>query len=261
MEELKDLIGGMLAAKFNQHTASLQNVNTQYDCPICRDSGWVEADPETRAVRRCDCMKAKEAEAQMRNSGLAEVMDKYTFDTFRTDTPVQVRMKELALRYIDDLYNVKDYPEHPWLYIGGNPGSGKTHICSAVCVELLKRRVAVKYAHWLGMARELKASVNDEDFDDLISGYVNAQVLYIDDLLKQRYVREPSFTDADIKVAFRILDERYHRNKPTIITTEWDLINQLLTADEGVFSRVYGRSKAHMMHVERKPENNFRLTA
>jgi DNA replication protein DnaC len=126
---------------------------------------------------------------------------------------------------------------------------------------LLKRRVSVKYAHWQDVSRKLKASANDDDFDELISEYVNAQVLYVDDLLKQKYTKEPVFTDADIKIAFAIFDARYYRNKPTIITTEWDLVNQLLPADEGVFSRVYERCKRHMMFIERGPDNNFRLTA
>ena len=259
MENLKT-IAEIMAERFNQHTVS-STTEPQYNCPECRDSGWKVVDPVTKSVARCACMKAKEAEAQMRNSGLSEVLETYTFDKFRTDKDVQARMKALAGKYIEDLYNVNEFPRHPWLFIGGNPGCGKTHICSAVCGELLKRRVQVKYAHWHDISRKLKASVNDDDFDELISEYVNAQVLYVDDLLKQKYTKEPVFTDADIKIAFAIFDERYYRNKPTIITTEWDLVNQLLPADEGVFSRVYERCKRHMMFIERGPDNNFRLTA
>jgi DNA replication protein DnaC len=84
-------------------------------------------------------------------------------------------------------------------------------------------------------------------------------VLYIDDMLKQKYTERPTFTEADIKVAFMILNGRYLMNKPTIISSEWDLIDQLMEADEGVFSRVYERCKKHIVSIDRNPENNYRL--
>lgn len=64
-----------------------------------------------------------------------------------------------------------------------------------------------------------------------------------------------------IKIAFTIINARYLMNKPTIISSEWDLVNQLLPADEGVFSRVYERCKGNRLTIERKMENNYRLTA
>lgn len=147
----------------------------------------------------------------------------------------------------------------PWLYVGGNPGSGKTHICTAVCGELLKHNIGVKYMQWLDEARKLKAGVNDEDFEDSVSGYTAVSVLYIDDLLKQKYSPDPTFTEADIKIAFTILNARYIMNKPTIISSEWSLLDHLLPADEGVFSRVYERCKGYTVTVDRNPQNNYRL--
>ena len=114
---------------------------------------------------------------------------------------------------------------------------------------------------WLDVSRRLKANVNDEDFEDEVAEYINVSVLYIDDLLKQKYTENPTFTEADIKIAFTILNARYLMNKPTIISSEWDLVNQLLPADEGVFSRVYERCKGNRLTIERKMENNYRLTA
>ena len=232
---------------------------TQYSCPSCHDTGWIET--AERTVRRCACVDAKMAEDRIRNSGLAESLDRMTFDSFVTRTETQARIKRTATEYLEALLASRDNPRRPWLFIGGNPGSGTTHICTAVCGELLKRRVPVRYMQWVDVARTLKGSVNDDDFTDLVSDYINVKVLYIDDLLKQRYTMNPAFTEADIKIAFTILNARYIQNKATIISTEWDLVNQLLPADEGVFSRVYERSKGFRVAVERKAENNFRLTA
>ena len=197
----------------------------------------------------------------MRNSGLSEALDTQTFETFVTKTETQRKIKEAAEKYLERLFEDRDSQRRPWFYIGGNPGCGKTHICTAICGEILKKNVGVRYMQWLDVSRKLKASVNDEDFEDEVAEYINVSVLYIDDLLKQKYTETPTFTEADIKIAFTILNARYLQNKPTIISSEWDLVNQLLPADEGVFSRVYERCKGNRLTIERKMENNFRLTA
>ena len=257
MENLQEVVEA-LKERFSQHTVSLK---PNYKCEACKDTGWIEVDPETRTVRKCSCRLAREAEERMRNSGLAEALDTQTLESFQTKTEVQKKMKETAERFISDLLGNPQNPRRPWLYIGGNPGSGKTHICTAICGEMLKKNIGVRYMQWVDVARQLKASVNDDDFEDLVADYINVSVLYIDDLLKQKYTLNPVFSEADIKIAFTILNARYIMNKPTIISSEWDLINQLLPADEGVFSRVYERSKGYRLTIERKLENNFRLTA
>lgn len=255
--EMGSLVKTIMAAH-GQNIPSL----TAYKCDKCKDTGWIEVDPDTRAVRKCACRLAREAEARLNASGLAGALEMQTFDTFIVENDTQKRMKALAQRYIQDLFdNPRENPRRPWLYIGGNPGSGKTHICTAVCGEILKRNVAVRYMQWVDAARELKANVNADDFEELVAEYINVSVLYIDDLLKQKYTDNPTFTEADIKIAFTILNARYLLNKPTVISSEWDLVNQLLPADEGVFSRVYERSKAHRMTVARNVRNNYRLSA
>lgn len=112
---------------------------------------------------------------------------------------------------------------------------------------------------WIDESRRLKANINDNNFEDQVQEYINVSLLYIDDLLKQKYTPNPTFSESDIKIAFTILNARYLRNKPTIISSEWDLINQLLPVDEGVFSRVYERCKEYTVYVERDPGNNYRL--
>lgn len=253
MDGLEAVIAQLMAAH-DQSTPS----STTYKCAKCNDTGWVDMGNNT--VAKCACRLAREAEERLNRSGLAAALDAQTFDTFVAKTDTQKRMKALGQKYVRDLI---EYPQNPlpWLYIGGNPGSGKTHICTAVCGELLKHNVAVRYMQWVDAARRLKASVNDDDFEDLVAEYVNVSVLYIDDLLKQKYTDNPVFTEADVKIAFTILNARYIMNKPTVISSEWDLVNQLLPADEGVFSRVYERSRAHRLTVERNARNNFRLMA
>lgn len=246
----------MILARVNTHSSK-----TDYKCPKCLDSGWLDFYDKNgnRLAKKCECRLAREAEERLQASGLAEAVSIQTFDAFRTDTPVQEHTKRVAQQYLVDLFDNADPQRKPWLYVGGNPGSGKTHICTAVCGEILKHNVGVRYMQWLEESKKLKYAVNDESFSDSVNEFVNPSVLYIDDLLKQKYTEHPVFTEADIKIAFMILNARYLMNKPTIISSEWDLIDQLMEADEGVFSRVYERCKKHIVSIDRNPENNYRL--
>ena len=258
--ESVDTIVEMLKAKYGATTPS-SSPERVYKCQKCHDTGWLEHKGEDgyQFVTKCSCRLAREAEIRLANSGLADAVQRQTFDAFDCTTPLQERLKNTATRYLNALLTAEKGDRMPWLYVGGNPGSGKTHICTAVCGELLKHNIGVKYMQWLDEARKLKAGVNDEDFEDSVSGYTAVSVLYIDDLLKQKYSPDPTFTEADIKIAFTILNARYIMNKPTIISSEWSLLDHLLPADEGVFSRVYERCKGYTVTVDRNPQNNYRL--
>ena len=195
-------------------------------------------------------------------SGLADFVDRQTFDSFTVKTDLQQMMKDTARRYLNEILERagKRMDRNPWLYIGGNPGCGKTHICTAVCGELMKHNIDVRYMQWVLDARYMKYLNDPEEFDREIRQFITPSVLYIDDFLKQKYVPNPRFTDADIKIAFAILDERYYLNKPTIISSEWDLTEQLMDADEAIFSRVYERSKGYTLAIDRKRSSNYRIT-
>lgn len=205
----------------------------------------------------CECQKVKAAEEKIRRSGLARAMKTQTFETFTVETDLQKRMKDMAEAYLKELLEGED---RPWMYIGGNPGAGKTHICTAVCGELLRAGKAVKYMQWVDEARRLKRMVNDEDFDELLSEYLDAEILYIDDLCKGRWGEfEP--TDAEIRMAFSIFNGRYIRDLPTIVTSEWDLIEHLMGKETGTFSRVYEKTKKgeYVIYIGRNNANNYRL--
>lgn len=233
----------------------------EYQCYECHDTGWIDILDENgnRFVRKCACRLAREAEQRMKDSGLGDALKEQTFESFRTDTALQEHMKRVAGEYVVTLFDKWDDQRRPWFYVGGNPGSGKTHICTAICGEILRHNVGVKYMQWLSDSRRLKYANDAQVYEDALDDYINPTVLYIDDLLKQKYAENPVFTEADIKIAFTILNARYLMNKPTIISSEWDLINQLLPADEGVFSRVYERSKDFTIRISRDIKNNFRI--
>jgi len=273
MDEMEPMAGidlmalaAMLKAGLSQNgtgSETKEESNT-YDCPECRDTGLIAfKDEEGRwTAKQCKCWPAQRAKRLLKESGLEDAVSRQTFDSFQTNTLLQEKIKQKAEEYLRALLAMKGKKEsrRPWFYVGGNPGSGKTHICTAICGKLLDDGIDVKYMQWVNEARRLKFINDPEEYDNAVNEYVRPSVLYIDDLLKQKYVDHPTFTEGDIKIAFSVLNQRYLLDKPTIISSEWDLLDQLMDADEGVFSRVYERSKGFTLIVDRKQENNFRIT-
>lgn len=151
----------------------------------------------------------------------------------------------------------------PWLFFGGAVGSGKTHLCTAACGELLSKGIAVYYMLWQEEARRLKTFSNDAAYyERLMRPLKETPVLYIDDLFKtkrgdQRSIQE-AVTPADVRVAFEIIDARTRANRPTIISTEW-MLDELVEADEGTFSRVNYMSEGYQVQIARERGRNWRM--
>ena len=233
-----------------------------YRCEKCHDTGWVSCEMAEgyTGVRMCECQKAREAERRMRQSGLAEEIKSKTFGTFKAETEWQRGMKEKAIAYGKAYFKAREKGEKlPWFFISGQPGCGKTHICTALCGAMLKKNVAVSYMQWVTESRRLRAIANEPDFDSMIAPYIDVDVLYIDDLFKQPGHQEIHATDAEGKVLFEILNNRYIQNKATIISTEWYLETELMGLDDGTFSRVYERAKGYTVSIERSEDKNIRI--
>jgi len=218
---------------------------TGYDCPICKNRGNIAVIGENGmfAIRDCDCLIRRRNLKKLRESGLEELLEEYTMEAYETGRPWQKSAKEKALHYVED--------GKGWFVISGNPGTGKTHLCTAICGKLLEQSKSVRYMLWREEAPRLKACVNDsEKYEKLIGDYKTCDVLYIDDFWKG------TVTDADINLSFELLNSRYNdRRKLTIISGEKD-IEQMLEIDEAIGSRIYERSKGNLIKT---PNENYRL--
>jgi DNA replication protein DnaC len=182
------------------------------------------------AVKPCTCRDARRAARRIEQSGLGDLLGRYTFEAFQTIDPWQKSAKELAENYARD--------KSGWMVACGSVGAGKTHLCTAVCGKLLADGVAVRYMLWRDDAPRLKAAVTDgEEYERLIKPLKAAPALYIDDLFKG------AVSQADVNLAFELLNSRYNdAKKLTIISTEKSL-EELLDIDEAIGSRIYERSR------------------
>ena len=229
-----------------------------FDCPECLNRGYIfrANDRGQYFARECGCMVRRRNAKRLEKSGLSDMVQRYTFEAWEVRERWQQQAKDLALQYTEE--------QKGWFLAAGNPGSGKTHLCTAICRELLHRGYNTQYMLWRDVAVEAKSVVNcEEDYQRIVGPLKTLRVLFIDDLFKSgKEIRDGSWvpkmpTVGDVNLAFEILNSRYNDSKKiTIISTEWDIYG-LLDIDEAIGSRIYERSKGYYLDFSDKP--NWRL--
>ena len=225
------------------------------NCTKCNNKGIVYVrDGLYIASEECSCMKIRREKQRIEQSGLAPLMSRYTFDNYETTEQWQQTIKTGAKQFIHE-------HDQKWFFIGGQPGLGKTHICTAIVSEFLKQGIESRYVIWKEEAGKLKNIILDDSYAVQMRKLQRVPVLYIDDFFKtakddsgQRRLPTPG----DINVAFELLNYRYNNNCITIISSE-RTTGELLDCDEAVGSRIYERSKDYCFNFSPDRKKNYRL--
>ena len=234
------------AEQYNDKTGMLVGL----DCPACKNRGYfAQVDEEGReTLRECSCMAARRSLDRIKRSGLADLLTRYTLETWEVREPWQAKALNM----------VRDFAKAPegWFLASGRPGTGKSHLCTALCGLLLDAGMDVRYMLWREDSVRAKAAITDQaEYERIVEPLKATRVLYIDDLFKTGRGQTPS--PADVSLAFELLNARYNDGqKITIISTEYS-VETLLEVDEAVGSRIYERSKKYYLCAENK--KNWRL--
>lgn len=238
----------------------LQISNTaEPKCRKCGDAGWYPSkiDYERGVTHQeailCECKAAERAKRLIEASGLGNALSNLRMDNFFRSKQHQQTMYDAATGFLGS--------SAEWLFLGGQPGCGKTHLCTAVCGELLEKGTPVRYMLWADQIQRIKAGINDQEvLDELLEPVKRVDVLYIDDLFKGSPRRDGVLcpTDSDKRLAFEIFNHRYVAGLRTIISCEWNMA-ELIDVDQGTFSRVYERCKQYMVYVAPDKAKNWRL--
>ena len=239
---------------------SIGNLNESdgYNCDKCHNKGFVSEKAQNEQFgywyeKRipCKCFKTRETLKRAKRSGLGNIITDYTFEKYIVTDDWQKSLKEKAQRFCKDA-------DAEWFFVGGQVGSGKTHICTAIAAHYIKAGYETQYMLWIEESKKLKALVTDyHEYQRVIEPYKDAPVLYIDDFLKTRQGELP--TNADINLAFEILNHRLMCDgKITIISSEKTL-GEMLEYDEATMSRIFMECGDYKNIIERDRNKNYRL--
>jgi DNA replication protein DnaC len=217
----------MEKAKLN--TTSL---NSEVNCELCKDTSWILT--KDGAYTRCNCFYKEQLKRMWLNFGVNPDKIK-KLNAYETYDDVTTKAKEMARKYIND------YKDES-LALLGKPGAGKTHIILAIGAALLNKNIRVVYMPYLEVMMELKAnSMDEENYIKIIEKYLNANLLIIDDLFKDKVkngkLLPSGLTEADLKHIYRILNVRYNNHSPIIVSSECTP-KMLMNLDEAIARRI-----------------------
>jgi DNA replication protein DnaC len=208
------------AILLTENNYPLDYLDLQYDCPLCKDTGFVEG-------KHCACLKQALINQSYAMSNLGHVLDKENFSTFaielfsnepfesRDETPRQNMYYNLSIAE-SFVANFDIKPDENLLLYGGT-GQGKTFLCNCIAKALMDQSKVVLYQTAFSMLdtiRTIKFSRGDkaetqEDYRLLFE----SDLLIIDDLGTEV---ASTFTTAEI---FNIVNTRLLAGKKTIIST------------------------------------------
>lgn len=235
------------------------NSKDGYECGICLNKGVIYARLENNGNRYttamdCKCAPIRRSIMRMKRSGLKDVIKNCSFEKWIASEAWQKATKQAA----------QDFAQAPqgWFFIGGQSGCGKTHLCTAICRELLLSGQEVQYMQWRDEVVKLKGrDLAHDQRESLINAFKTANVLYIDDLFKTGKNPDGSEqrpTSADINIAFELLNYRY--NNPgavTIISSEFSMLD-LLEIDEAIGGRINERTQGKALSIAKDGAKNYR---
>lgn len=235
----------ILKMQVSAYNSSKGNL-TGYDCSECLNKGYIsKISGGGEVMTECKCMKIRDTLNRIKQSGLEKQLKSCTFKNFQTESEWQKALKKAAVEFVKS--------DAVGFFVGGQSGCGKTHICTAIIGNFIKQGLSARYFVWREDSTILKAKVNDRDYADCINEFKKADILYIDDLFKQKNI-----TDADIKLAFELIDYRLRQQLRTVISTELDE-DALIGCDEGLASRIMQISRGFRIIIPQDRKKNYRL--
>ena len=224
-----------------------------YNCDVCHNKGFIARLDENgyEVHRHCKCQKVRNTLRRAKRSGLGDILSDYTFDKFKALDEWQIDLKNKAKAFCED-------DSARWFFVGGQPGSGKTHICTAITAFYIKQGLNAQYMLWCEDSKKLKALVNEySEYQNEINKFKNVDVLYIDDFLKTQHGEQP--TKGDINLAFEILNHRLMNPEQITIISSEKTLTDILKYDEATMSRIYQITKQYKTNIEKDSSKNYRL--
>ena len=223
----------------------------EMDCPECKNRGYFQTldEDDNKIMKECRCMAARRYIRAMMVAGLGDLYKKCTFEAYEVTEEWQKVCKETALKYAKQ-------DGDGWFFFAGNSGSGKTHLCTAICSSLAKRGRQIMYVQWVRLYEKLvQTRFKETEQEAIFSGIEKADVLYLDDFLKTPRNVPPK--EDMLSYALEIVDARYKAGKKTIFSSEFPL-SQISSFDEALGGRLYEMTKEYQTYTGNDKRRNYR---
>lgn len=227
---------------------------SSYKCDKCNDTGWIliEKDNSAPLAVSCECREMDILKKQWKAAGINPENSSQTFTNFEVWNEYSRKARDTAIAYYKDFQNIRKDRRNS-IMLCGQVGSGKTHLTVALALNFMNKKIKVMYMPYRDVITKIKQNMlDDEYYKKIISKYQMCDVLLMDDLFKGK------INETDINIVFEILNYRYLKNLPIIVSTEFT-VEKLLIFDEAIGSRIYEMCKDYIVEIGKGKENNYRL--
>lgn len=169
----------------------------------------------------------------------------YTFDAFDTTTRTYPDERDNLERVVRAAYSYAQTPEG-WLVIIGQSGTGKTHLAAAVAQRVQAQRTVsfVDVSDLLDYLRNTYSPSSSVSFDEVFNRVRNAELLVLDNL--SAFSHNKAWA---VEKLMQIVNHRYLRRLPTLITTIDDISNM----DTRIATRVKDRRLVRVLGINARP--------
>jgi DNA replication protein len=220
-------------ALLSMHGFAKDYLQIHYDCPQCKDTGYIDGD-------KCSCFKRAAIELLYDQSNIKDILKQTDFASFSLDyyasEPKDLSSRDLATvafnsakAFVDDFRTSFDN-----LFLYGDTGVGKTFLSHCIARQLLDRGLCVIYFSAFDLFKRLAKGTFSHNIEDAKQNepIFDCDLLIIDDLGTEL---TNSFVTSSL---FLCINERLMRRKPTIISTNLALEDFSEIYSERIFSRI-----------------------
>ncbi|MEC1863164.1 ATP-binding protein [Bacillus licheniformis] len=245
------------SAQSSETESDASEKKADYDCSICKDElGYLEKKDGIEVWVRCKCVEWRRIRKLMNSSDITAEFEKLQFKNFVTEgkDKLIVEAYDCAVDYYKDFEDIRDKRRNS-IALLGQPGSGKTHLLTAISNKLIKsKNIPVQYFPYVEGFNDLKDDF--EKLEEKLWRMKEVDVLFIDDLFKPVYtntkegrIKKPRATDWQIEQTYSVINYRYLNHKPILISSELN-IEQIVDIDEALGTRIYEMCEDYIVIIE-----------
>ena len=189
-----------------------------------------EREQEAKEKRREEDKRAMEQVNRLRKASLIdEKFRDATFDKFQI-TKSNARNLKLCRRYAEAFDEMLE--KNQGLIFWGDVGTGKTFAAACIANDLLSRGIPVAMTSLVKLLEVVQRGEDKES--DIIASLNSAKLVIFDDLGAERS------TDYGLEKIYNIIDSRYRRKLPMLLTTNLTIEEMKQEVDRR-YKRIYDR--------------------
>lgn len=171
--------------------------------------------------------------------GIGRKFYKTTLQSFVAETESKKQAVMKCLDFLDDVLN--NQPAGLWFM--GKPGTGKTHLSTAICKVILEKRPgsSIKILNITSLLDQIRSTYtgrSQKSESDILRSCAGVSVLVLDDLGKEYSKIDNMGNSWANEKLYKIVNDRYEAEKPIIITTNFNIKDLERKIDPAIISRL-----------------------